>query len=181
MSNNINELKAQFGAGARPTQFSVAITNPINPIADIKVPITVKASMIPGWTQGIIELGYKGRKIKIPGDKVYREWTTTVRNDEDFDVRNAIEIWMNAMNHPEDNIATAGSNPNTYKSQGTVTQTSITGEELRVYQLNGLWPTDIADIPLDWDTNDTVEEFDVTWAFDSLEVVAGTTGSGGSL
>lgn len=179
MSHNINELKAEFGAGARPTQFFISVTNPINPSADRQMQFHTKAGQLPASTIGIIELGYYGRKVKIPGDRTYAEWTTTIRNDEDFALRDKLEEWVNAINAPERNIATRGSNPNTYKSQGTAIQYSIDGTELRTYQLNGLWPSDLAAIELDWDSNDQVEEFQVTWQFDSFEVVGGITGNAG--
>ena len=181
MAHNINELKSQFGAGARPTQFLVTITNPINPVADIKTPISVKATQIPASTLGVIEMGYFGRKIKVPGDRTYAEWTTTIRVDEDFDIRDKLEEWSNSINAPERNIATQGANPLAYKSQAVVTQYSISGDEVRTYQLNGLWPSDISAIELDWDSNDTIEEFTVTWQFDSLEVVGGSTGFAGGV
>lgn len=178
MSHNINEIKANFGAGARPTQFSVQITNPINTLADRKVPFVVKATSLPGLNLGVIELGYFGRKVKIPGDRTYDEWNTTVMNDEDFSVRNYLEAWSAAINSPVGNIATRGSDPTLYQSQATVTQYSIDGRELRIIQLNNIWPSNIAPITLDWDATNQVEEYAVTWQYDTWEVVGGETGEG---
>lgn len=177
MSFNINDIKANFKfGGARPTLFSVLITNPVAAQADAQMPIKCKAASIPAFTIGVIPVPYFGRVIKVPGDREYQPWITTIDNDEDFNIRHALETWHNAMNAAERNIATEGSAPNNYKSQGTVTQYGKDGEELRIYQFNGIWPSEISDIPLDWDARDQIETFTVTWQFDSFEVVGGKTG-----
>lgn len=182
MTHNINDIRSQLvGGGARPSQFQVIITNPFAPIADIKTPFMVKAASLPSYTMGKIDVPYFGRKIPIPGDRTWEDWTTTVINDEDFIVRDAVEKWSNAMNAFRRNIATAGSNPNSYKSTAIVTQYGKSGDELRVYQINGIFPIMISAIELNWQTTDEIEEFQVTWAYDDVEVVGGNTGfAGGS-
>jgi hypothetical protein len=67
-----------------------------------------------------------------------------------------------------------------YKSQATVTQYSKTGIPLRVYNFNGIFPSSIASIPLDWSTVDDVERFDVTFNYDWWNVDGGSTGDGGT-
>jgi len=182
MAFNINEIRGQLvGGGARPTLFHVIISNPFAPAADLKTPFMVKAASIPSFTIGKIEIPYFGRKIAIPGDRVWEDWNTIVINDEDHVVKDAIERWHNAMNAFRRNIATAGSNPANYKSQATVTQYGKDGSELRVYQINGIFPLYVQNIDLDWNANDLIEEFSVTWAYDEIEIVGGTTGDAGGV
>jgi len=180
MAFNINEIRSQleFG-GYRPSHFQVIITNPFNPTADLKVPFMCRAASIPTVQIGKIEVPYFGRKINVPGDRVWEDWTTTIMNDEDFIIRNALEQWQNAMNAFRRNIATAGANPNNYKSTALVTAFGKTGNELRIYQLNGIFPMMVQSIDVDWSTTDTIAEYQVTWAFDEMEVVGGGTGDGG--
>lgn len=182
MAFNINQFRGELsGGGANPTLFQVQIQNPVNPSGNLKVPFMVKTSSLPASSQGVIEVPYFGRKIKLKGDRVYPEWTTTVINDEDFLVRNALEEWMSAMNTPEGNITTLGSaNPNLYKSQATVTQFGRKGNILRVYTFDGLFPTEIEPIELGWENNDTIEEFAVTWQYDWWRVSGGVTGLAGT-
>ena len=47
----------------------------------------------------------------------------------------------------------------------TVTQVSVTGADLHTYKFYGLWPTELAEVPLDW-ASDAIQEFTVTWAYD---------------
>jgi len=179
MAFNVNEIRAQLTyEGARPTLFQVQITNPINTAADLKVPFMVQASSLPATTIGQIEVPYMGRKIKVAGDRTYAEWSVTVINDEDFLIRNAMEGWVSAINTPEGNTQTVL--PGQYKSQGQVTQFGKDGTPLRIYNFNGIFPTNIAEIAVDWNTTDTIEQFDVTFQYDYWTVRGGSTGDGGT-
>src|SRR6056300_61108 len=168
MAFNINEIKSQltFG-GAKASLFQVQITNPINGIADLKTPFMVQAAAIPESTLGTIEVPYFGRKIKLAGDRTFAQWSVTVINDEDFLIRNAMEAWSAAINSHQGNLRGTGSaSPAAYKSQAQVVQYSKTGDILRTYQFNGIYPQTVASIPVDWNTTDDIERFDVTFDFD---------------
>jgi hypothetical protein len=159
----------------------VQITNPINGIADLKTPFMVQAAALPESTLGTIEVPYFGRKVKIAGDRTFAEWTVTIINDEDFLVRNAMENWMSQINTHVGNIRPFGSSsPSEYKSQAQITQFSKTGAELRTYTFNGLFPTTVAPITMDWNTTDDIERFDVTFQYDWWEVTGGVTGNAGT-
>ena len=177
MAFNINEIKSQltFG-GAKASLFSVAITNPINEAANAITPFMVQAAQIPPSTLGVIEVPYFGRKVKVAGDRTFGEWNVTVINDEDFLIRNAMEAWMASINSHEGNV-TAG---NDYKNQAQITQYAKTGSPLRTYNFNGLFPTNIGDITMDWNTTDEIETFEVTFAYDWWNVSGGSTGDGGT-
>jgi|TARA_R110000803_G_scaffold33187_5_gene72798 hypothetical protein len=182
MAFNINEIKSQltFG-GAKASLFQVQITNPVNAIADLKTPFMVQAAAIPESTLSVIEIPYFGRKVKVAGDRTFAEWTVTIMNDEDFLVRNAMENWMASINSHEGNtrqLATASSSE--YKSQAQITQYSKTGVPLRVYNFNGIFPTSVGAITMDWNTTDDIERFDVTFQYDWWNVDGGITGTGGT-
>ena len=182
MAFNINEIKSQltFG-GAKASLFQVAITNPINGVADLKTPFMVQAAQIPEATMGIIEIPYIGRKVKVAGDRTFAEWTVTIINDEDFLIRNAMEQWMASINAHESNVTQLGTaSASEYKAQAQITQYSKTGQALRTYNFNGLFPTNIAAIGMDWNTVDDIERFDVTFQYDWWNVSGGITGDGGT-
>lgn len=177
---NINEMRAQLtGGGSRASHFRVLITNPINGTADLKTPFMVKAAAIPTFQINKIEVPYFGRKIVVPGDRVWEDWTTTVINDEDHLVRNALEHWNNAMNTFEGNVAALGASPALYKSQAQIQALGKDGTILRVYQFNGIFPSTISSMEKNWETQDTLDEFQVTWAYDDIQIVGGNTGDAG--
>ena len=181
MAFNINDLRSQltFG-GAKSSLFQVQITNPANSIADIKVPFMVRAATLPASTLGTIEVPYFGRKIKLAGDRTFEAWTVQVINDEDFLIRNAMETWMSSINSHQGNITSFDSaSPLQYKAQAQITQYSKTGVPLRVYNFNGLFPTDVAAIDMNWET-EGIQEFGVTFQYDWWSVSGGITGDGGT-
>lgn len=179
MAFNINDMRGQLtSGGARPSLFQVQITNPINGIADFKVPFMVKASSLPASNLGTIEVPYFGRKIKVAGDRTFEEWSVTVINDEDFLIRNSMEQWMNSINSHIGNLRETGtSSPAAYKAQAQITQFGKSGQILREYQFNGLFPTNIAAIDTSWETTDTIEEFTVTFQYDWWNISGGITGN----
>lgn len=174
MSFAISELRAQLvGEGARPTLFKVYLNNPVFPAANFKFPFMVKAASLPASTVGKIEVPWMGRKIPFGGDRTFEDWTVTVINDEDFAVRNALEAWSNAINsHLTNTRSLSGS----YKTNGNVTQFGKNGAAIREVTFEGMFPINIAPIELAWASTDEIEEFQVTFAFDSWHVTGGGTG-----
>jgi hypothetical protein len=181
MAFAIADIKSQleFG-GARPTQFSVRIFNPVNPIADIKSQFMIQAAQLPSSIVGQVEVRYFGRAIKLAGDREFDTWTVQVINDEDFLVKNAMEEWSNAINGHENNLRNfGGPQPSFYKSQAQVMQYSKVGNVIREYEFDGLWPLEIGAIDLSWESTNQIETFPVTFAYDSWRVIGGSTGNGG--
>lgn len=179
MAFNINDFRSQltFG-GAKAALFEVIIKNPVNGIADFKIPFMVKAATMPPSTMGSIEVPYFGRKIKLAGDRTFDTWTVSVINDEDFLIRNAMENWMAAINSHQGNVTSLGTaSPLQYKTQAQITQFSKTGVPLRTYNFNGLFPVEVGGIQMSWENTDQIEEFDVTFQYDWWEISGGTTGN----
>ena len=176
MAFSINDIKAQLtGGGYRPNLFQVQITNPANGSADLKVPFMVQSTQTPASELGTIEVPYFGRTIKFAGDRTYSPWAVNVINDEDHKIKNAMEDWSNQINKFERNIRTLVR----YKSQAQVTQFAKDGSILRVYQFNGLFPSVIGGIDLDWANNNTYSTFQIEFQYDNWEVISGPTGNSG--
>lgn len=175
MAFSINEFKSQLvGGGARPTLFEVRLTNPVTSVADFKIPFMVKAAQLPGSTLGSYTVPYFGRQIKYAGDRTFEDWTVTVINDEDFLIRNALEAWSNSINS---HVSNTRSLPQDYKSDAQVIQYGKDGTALRQYTFQGLYPINLDPIDLNWETQDTIEEFGVTFQYDLWVVDGGVTGT----
>lgn len=181
MPFNINEIRSQLVHGGwRPSHFQVIITNPYDTNSDLKTPFMVRSAQLPSYNLGQIPVYYFGRPIYVPGDRTMEPWTTTVINDEDFVIKNALEIWHNEINANQRNVSSTNL-VNELKSVGIIRAFGKDGRVLREYQLNGLWPMTIAAIEADWQATDTIGEFQVTWSFDDCEVIGGITGTGGQV
>lgn len=171
MAFNVAEFRSQMiGDGARPNLFSVTLTFPTlvnnGNAAGQKVTFMAKAAQLPGSTLGSVPVFYFGRELKFPGNRTFPDWTITIINDEDFTIRNAMESWLNALNsHAGNQRDAAALNQNGYSVDATVTQYSKSGAELKKYKFVGMFPQDIAPIDLDWGSNDSIEEYAVTFAY----------------
>jgi len=182
---SISDFKSnlQFG-GARSTLFQVQLTAPPQLGLDIdlrKAPFLIKAANIPASNLGLIPVPYFGRVVKIAGDRTFDSWTVQVINDEDFKIRNALETWSNAINQMRGNTRLGSAVNLSYKAQAQVTQYSKTGETLRAYTFEGLYPTNISSIDLSWSNTDQIEDFQVTFEYDNWVVASGgLTGTPGN-
>jgi len=169
MPFNINEIRSQLtGGGARPNLFHVVLPFPAAAragIATTKLTFTCKAAQLPGADIAPIEVPYFGRAIKLAGTRTFAEWTTTVIQDEDFSVHNAINRWMNSINTHETNVREAGTAPNDYQTTADVIHFGKDGVEIKTVKLINMWPSSIAPIDLAWDNNE-LEEFQCTWTYD---------------
>jgi hypothetical protein len=171
MAFNVAEFRANMvGDGARPNLFQVSLTFPTlvanGVAASQKATFMAKAAQLPGSTVGMVSVPYFGRELKFAGNRTFPDWTITVINDEDFTIRNTMESWMNSINSHAGNVRDAGaSNPSSYSVDAEVIQYGKTGNELKRYTFVGVFPVDMAPIDLDWGSNDTIEEFSVTFAY----------------
>lgn len=175
MSLNINEFRSALrGDGARPTLFEIKVSFPTTlgqafPTQDMK--LFAKASTLPTSTVGSIIVPYQGRQIKVAGDRVYDDWNVTIINDETFSIRNAFEFWNNAMDqHTTESgkkrVNGASARPDSYVANVTITQLGKQGNKIKEYTLVNAFPYLIGQIDLSFESNDAIEEFDVTFAYD---------------
>ena len=197
----LNDFKNRMsGGGARPNLFECELNFPdaaldggtLNNISD-KTRFLVKAAQLPGSTINVIDIPFRGRNLKIAGDRTFDPWTITVINDVDFTVRNAFERWMNYMNKHEDNSGEL--DPGEYQKDMKVYQlgkakikpdmsTDGDMQVLKAYAFYGTFPTSISAIDLSYDQADTIEEFtvdlQVQW-WDALKTdgTSSMLGSGG--
>ena len=178
----ISDFKSKLtGGGARPNLFEVELAFP-NAVAienDVlqKARFLVKAAALPSSTVAPIEIPFRGRILKIAGDRTFETWTITVLNDTDFVIRSAFEKWMNAINKLDD--ATGLQSPASYQSDPKVHQLDRDGGVLRSYQFHDVWPSNISAIDMNYETTDTLEEFTVEMQVHYWEAIKGTSDSAG--
>ena len=183
------------GGGARPNLFecemyfpddAVPATTSKDALAD-KVRFLVKAAQLPASTLTEIQVPFRGRQLKIAGTRTYANWSITVINDIDFDIRTAFERWSNLINKHEDNAGIV--NPADYQQPMIVRQLGRSGvggpvptsdpniPVLKMYQFYGAYPVNLSEIALDYATGDAIEEFTVEMAYqwyDTMDALAQT-------
>ncbi len=161
---NINDFKAKLaGGGARSNQFKV--TMPFPGYASVggeieDLAFLCRATSIPSMEIANINVPFRGRAIKIAGDRTIPAWSVTVYNDTNFKLRNAFERWQNGINNMSDNEGLT--NPVDYQVDAFLDHLDRNGNTIKSYTLRGVYPTAIASIPLDYDEKTVIEEFEVT-------------------
>ena len=167
MSFNINDFKAALlEGGARANLFEVTITtSPVGSLSNFK--FLCKTTTIPTSVIAPISIPFMGRDIKMAGDRTFDTWSTTIINDENFEIRNVLEKWLNRIKSHE-NLYQFATKTSDYKRTATVTQFSKGGDSLKSYEFNNVWPTSLTEIPLDM-SNGEIEEFSCVWNYDYWE------------
>lgn len=185
MSFNLNNFAGALNSanlGARPNLFKVEIADAtkLGDSANAQnFSFFCQSGQIPGSTIGVIEVPYFGRTLKIPGNRTFEEWTTTITNSEQWDIRGAVEDWLAGINGHVHNT-TQHSKLNELATDLTIIHYGSTGsgnnadatqvagtanQEIARYSLVGAWPSAVSAIDLAWDSNDTLETFDITWQY----------------
>ena len=188
------------GGGARPNLFEVQInTFPAAALdstpnatwdSDIQENFSIlcKAANLPASNVASIDVPFRGRTLKVAGDRTIDNWTITVINDEDFGIRNAMEAWMNGIARLSNN--TGATNPDSYMTDAYVYQlgrgysggrhskknsdsaVDAKVNALKAYKFFDIFPVSVAAIDLSYDTSDTIEEFTVEFAVQSFESIS---------
>jgi hypothetical protein len=165
----VDDFKSKLrGGGARPNLFKATINYPTYVNGDVELSsFLCKAAQLPASTVGNILVPFRGRQFKMAGDRVFDSWTVTIINDTDFNIRNAMERWMNGINNH--NANTGLNTPIDYEADLIVEQLDKDASVLKTYNFRGAFPTAISAIDLSFDNTDVIEEFQVEFQYQYWE------------
>ena len=184
---NIIEFKSRLNGGVRPNLYEVDINFPVG-VGDQKSlkeqgQYLCRSTSLPTHSQGLIEVPFRGRFLKIPGDRTFEAWTATFYNTADFNLRAAFEQWINLGNQVDENIGATTGLDDIFKDvyirqlskDANEVGTGGAGDKnrvLRTYKLFDAWPTSVGAINVAFDSNDALEEFDVEFQYQYLDASA---------
>ena len=184
----ITDFRAKLGGGgARPNLFEINLgnfggdgtTGDWNTNIESEFRFMCKASSMPTQTIGSVDVPFRGRILKVAGDRTFEPWSVTVINDEDFKVRKGFEAWTEKINALATGVGEV--DPNNYMGNGTIKQLSrsatVAGDDtaqrvLHEYKVEEIWPSEIGAIDLSYDTSDAIEEFTVTFQIQFFQSIA---------
>ena len=171
---DISEFKGKLGAGgARPNQFEVILTFPSSVVApENNYSILVTGAALPASTVNPAIIQYRGREVKLAGERIFDPWTITIANDTKQSLRQPFEAWMNAMNDREFNTAEAIT-PTEYQTLIYVNHLDRNDEKLPggQYTLHDAFPINMSEIALQYAQNDIIEEYTVTFQYQWYTVI----------
>jgi hypothetical protein len=190
VNSNITSFLNTVQQGVKSNLFLVKFQFPSAMSGDAPTLDTVnmlcKAAALPASNLGVIEVPFRGRTVKIAGDRTFDTWTATVVNDRNFTIRHGFEKWMEGINRHEAN------NASTFSPDGSGTgylvdlqvdqlerDSSDPGAVLRTYSLVGCFPTNISQIDVAYDSNDQIEDFTVEFQLQYWTATRGAAASGG--
>jgi len=173
---NLFQVSHPFPAGAA----SAAIPG-IQGTDEEKVAIMCKSAALPATNVGTVEMPFRGRVIKVPGDRTFETWTATFYMDDVFALRAAYERWIDLTNGVDTNVA--DTDIESVFQPVTIQQLDKFGagdkgiRSLRTYELIGAFPVSVSQVSIAYDNNDSFEEFDVEFAYQYHTVKGGTAGN----
>ena len=183
-SSNVSSFIQRVGQGVKPNMFMVDVNFPsvLSKSADDleTTNIMCKSAALPGSNLGVIEVPFRGRTVKIAGDRTFDTWTVTFFNDKDFKLRAFFEEWANKINTHEANTSElfVPNSSTGYTADLKVKQLekddTTTGSVLRQYTLFYCFPTNVSQIDLAYDSNDQIEEFTVEWQYSYFKAEGGS-------
>ena len=186
-NKSISQFKSSLiGGGARPNLFEVELTTLPAGISwnSENFRFMAKAAALPAQNIAQIDIPFRGRIFKVAGDRTIDTWTVTIINDESFELRNAMEQWTAVIAKLDNNLG--ATDPSAYMTNAKVFQlgrgssksskdsTGTSNAVLKEYEFVDIFPTTVSEIALSYDTGDTIEEFDVEFQVQSLNL----TGTG---
>ena len=176
---NISKFKGALkGGGARPSLFKFTVTG--SPVTLTNLEYFCQVSALPPLTVTPIEKMYYGRAVKIPGDIVFGDLTTTIYQTEDGKERFNLESWMDKINGHVDNVSSLEEETTNfmgkYSGVGKLFQYAKDGTTtLSEVEFVDMWPQSVTEIALSYDTASDLEQFDVTWSYNHYNVTVGST------
>lgn len=195
-TSNVTTFLNTINQGVKPNMFMVDIKFPNDfdgtsevTVGEDKVNlvnILCKSAALPGSNLGVIEVPFRGRTVKIAGDRTFDTWTTTFFVDANMELRGIFEDWANFINTHEANTAPrflpSSTTAEGYMADLYVSQlekdATVTGSAIRTYKLHHCFPTNVSQIDVAYDSNDQIEEFTVEWQYSFFTAgprVAGTS------
>lgn len=183
--SSINSFMSSFDGGAKPNLYSVNIACPALAGAFQNLQFFCKATSLPSSILGEIPLPYLGRVAKYPGDRVYEDWTVTILNTQDMQLRKVFELWNEMFNTHGGNVALT-TNPRQLFGGATVTQLARNYQPVRSYFLAEVWPEIVSGIDLAYEADNQISEFTVTLKYsyfitDTSSSITGVAVAGGNV
>ena len=186
ITSNVSSFLQVVKQGVRPNMFQVDISFPDSVEADTQlVSYMCKSAVLPAANIGVIEVPFRGRTVKIAGDRTFDNWSATFINDKEMKSRAYFEQWLNQINTHKANTAGV-TDPTAYGRSIVVRQlekdAAEGGRELRSYKLWYGFPISTSAIDLAYDSNDQIEEFSVEFQYsywtvgDDSDTTAGDSG-----
>ena len=161
----VDDFKSKLvGGGARPNLFRATINFPSYAGGDSELTsFMCKAAQLPSSVIAQIDVPFRGRQLKIAGDRTFENWNITVIQESSMEVRNSFERWLNGIN--EHVNGTGLVNPVDYQADMLVEQLDRNDNVIKSVNIRGAFPVNLGAVELSYETTDALAEYTIEWAY----------------
>lgn len=173
--SSISEFRGAVRSGvARQHKWKVQVNFPVyagNNNAVRQASLLARTTTTPSSTLGVMDIGWGGRILPLPGDRTFEEYTINFIGVNDMNVRDAFERWQEAINGSESNQGLV--NPDDFMRDIQLDMQDTLDNVTKTYILKDAYPTLIAGMDMDSGSQDSYVEFSVTFRY--INVQSNTT------
>ena len=162
--------------GVLSSLFQVKLKTPTgstNASAETISPFQVSGASLPGDAIEAVEATYMGRTISLPGNRAVSTWAVTIMCDTDWEIRSAMESWMEKISGKKSNVRSGGAGSSFFSNLTADMEIYVldrTGANIDsskkkgVYTIYDAWPSELGAIEMAWGTNE-IATFETTFSF----------------
>lgn len=168
MDLSLKKFKDTVGRGTRPNRYEVSMPIPYNGTLTYEV----SALSLPAASLGTIAIPFRGRVLKLPGDRRFGSWSFTVY-DTESKIWNALDDWSNRIND-YDNNRTNYTIDGDLNENWTVRHYDLNGDDLlKKVTLYNCWISNISPFELAYGSIDTMSQFSCTVEYEYFNLENG--------
>jgi len=177
--SSINSFMSAFDGGSKPNLYSVNVSCPVLGNAFQNLQFFCRSTSLPSSILGEFTMPYLGRMAKYPGDRIYENWSMTIFNTQDMQLRKVFEYWNELFNSHAGNVS-ATTNPRQLFGGATITQLARNYQPVRSYFLAEVFPVAVGGVGMGFELDNQISEFEVTLAYSYFvtDTSASVTGVG---
>lgn len=169
--SDISGFRASIFQGLlRPNQFRVELNFPSfvtgGTAASFIGQFHCKAASLPASTVAPVPVYYQGRAINVAGEREFQPWQIMVYN-ENFQVKDALTRWSHGINNISNNTGIV--QPAKYQTDIIIKQLSRNGDVVKTVKLIDAMPMEVGALELDFEAQNTVQMFPVTFFYNYFE------------
>jgi hypothetical protein len=164
----LTDFKNRVGMGTRPNRYKVDLDIPGG---GYKMEAEVSALNLPDSTVGVIGIPFRGRVLKLPGDRRYGSWGITVYDTtEDGNLWEKLHAWSERINEHFSNETPFDYDADT--ETWTVSHYDLNGDgPIKQVKLHNCWPSTVGPFDLSAGAIDTMSQFTVQVEYEYFEVI----------
>ena len=168
----LDDFKDRVGLGTRANRYKVIMNLPVGGALEAEV----SAAALPASTINPIPVGFRGRILKLPGDRMYGPWQFTVYDSPNNNVGGryswkALHEWSNRINNHFSNVTEYGPDSSDFVADWTIQHYDLNGStKLKEITLHNCWPTAVGDVILQQGAMDQLLQFPCTVEYEYFTV-----------